>query len=287
MIPFDVVFLVFVSACIHAGWNFMAKTIPGGPVFVWLIALVMSVLLLPTAIWWVYTFGFDPSVQNLGALLITGILHMAYFLVLQKGYESGDLSVVYPLARGSGPLFTSLGAVLFLQENISFVGLTGLGSIVIGVLLISGITQRHTRSEKMRASILYGISTGGLIACYTVWDGYAVKTLAIAPLMVEYVSHPIRVIALAPIGIKNWAKAKSIWQAHRLKILLIAVLSPLAFIMVLYAMLRAPVHFVAPAREFSIVIGVILGARFLKEEAFGLRLAGSMMILIGIVLLAF
>ncbi len=282
-----VLLLVLFSGFIHAFWNYLAKTIPSGAPFVWLLAAVMSVILLPGVLIYGALYGFGWSAGDVAVLVVTGFLHLIYFLVLQKGYQVSDLSVVYPLARGSGPTFTTLGAVLFLNETITMWSVTGLATVVAGVLLVAGVfAQRTGDAQKRRAGIFYGIGTGVLIAAYTVWDGYAVKSRALAPLFIEYFSHPIRVAVLAPVAWKRWPEVCAIWAAHKWKTILIGTISPLAFIMVLYAMKTAPVHFVAPVREVSIVFGVIFGAKLLTEENFRPRLIGSLLILAGIVLLS-
>lgn len=283
----SVFLLLLLSSFLHAGWNYLAKTIPNGAAFVWLLAVVMSVLLLPVAVGYVLLYGFDFSATNVGALLLTGVLHLFYFLVLQKGYAASDLSVVYPLARGSGPVFATLGAVLFLGESVTAAGLAALGLVALGVALIAGIGRAASgEAARRRAGLLYGLGTGVLIAGYTVFDGFAVKTLAISPVMLEACSHPVRVVALAPLAWKSWPEIRSIWQEHRLKVAIIALVSPFAFILVLFAMRTTPVHVVAPARELSIVLGVIFGARLLTEEHFRPRLLGSALILAGIALLS-
>ena len=113
-----------------------------------------------------------------------------------------------------------------------------------------------------------------------------VKQLALAPLMLEACSHPFRVVALAPLARRRWPEIGAIWRAHRWKVVVVALISPLGYLLVLYAIKTAPVHVVAPARELSIVIGVVLGARLLTEENFRPRLMGSLLILAGIVLLS-
>mgnify|MGYP000216873716 CR=1 FL=1 len=281
-----VLLLVLFSGFIHAFWNYLAKTIPSGAPFVWLLAAVMSVILLPGVLIYGALYGFGWSAGDVAVLVVTGFLHLIYFLVLQKGYQVSDLSVVYPLARGSGPTFTTIGAVLFLNETVTVWSVTGLATVVAGVLLVAGVAQRTGDAQKRRAGIFYGIGTGVLIAAYTVWDGYAVKNRALAPLFIEYFSHPIRVAVLAPVAWKRWPEVCAIWDAHKWKTMLIGAISPLAFIMVLYAMKTAPVHFVAPVREVSIVFGVIFGAKLLTEENFRPRLIGSLLILAGIVLLS-
>ncbi|MBL7826580.1 MAG: EamA family transporter [Saprospiraceae bacterium] len=282
----DILLLVVFSGFLHAGWNFLAKTIPGGTAFVWLIAVVMSIVLLPFSVVYVVMYGFDCSLVNVSVLLFTALLHLVYFVLLQKGYEVADLSVVYPLSRGTGPVFATLGAVLFLQEEVSSLGVLGLSLVVLGVLLIAGLGQSTSDASRRKTGVYYGLGIGILIATYTVWDGYAVRDLAIPPLLLEYTAHPFRVLTLTPLVRKRGPEIRAIWKKHWWKVLLISLVSPLAFILVLYAMRQAPVHLVAPAREISIVFGVIFGGKLLTEENFWPRLVGALLILGGIVILA-
>lgn len=284
--PIPVFALVLLSSFLHASWNYLAKTIPGDTAFVWLMGLVMSVVLLPFSIGYVVLYGFEWSSINIMALAGASILHLLYFVGLQKGYQAADLSVVYPLSRGSGPVFSTLGAVLFLGEQVTTLGLGGLFLVAIGVLLIAGIGQKSSDIQKRNLGIFYGLGIGILIATYTIWDGYAVKILLVAPLLLEYTAHPFRVILLSPVAYRRWPEIREIWRQYHWKILTISFVSPVAFILVLYAMRIVPVHVVAPAREMSIVFGVIFGAKFLTEENFLPRLIGSLLILAGIVLLA-
>ncbi len=282
-----IIAIVFLSSCIHATWNYLAKTIPSGIPFVWLMAVGTTVCYAPVVGIFLVLYGFEANFWNIVFLAGTAVIHLVYFVVLQYGYRAGDLSVVYPLARGSGPLFATLGAVLFLQEKIAPLSVAGLVLVVWGVLLVAGLVGRLPRNKRVQTGIFYGVTTGLLIAAYTLWDNYAVRTLFVAPLLVDYVSHPLRVVVLAPIMRQHWDETRQLWARYRFKILIISVVSPISFLLVLYALQRAPVHYVAPARELSIVIGVILGAKLLKEEHFKSRLTGSLLIVAGIALLSF
>lgn len=281
-----ILLLILSSALLHATWNFMAKTIPGRAAFVWLLAAVISALMLPVAIAYLVIYGFEFTTVIVAALVLTSTIHLAYFLILQKGYSVADLSVVYPLARGSGPMFSTLGAVLFLGETVTLFSLLGLALIVAGVLLVSGLAKPGRSSQRLRDGVVYGLLTGLFIAAYTIWDGFSVKKLGVAPLVLEYFSHPFRVVALLPVARQRWPEIKGIWAAHRWKVLAISVMAPLGFVLFLYALKQAPVHYAAPAREVSIVFGVIFGAKLLTEENFRRRLVGSLLILGGIVLLS-
>ncbi len=292
--PLTILLLVLFSSVLHASWNYLAKTVPGGGLFVWLLAMVMGVILLPFAVAQIWFFGFEWTFVNVMALLVTGVLHTVYFLVLQKGYQEADLSVVYPLARGTGPVFSGMGAVLFLQEVVRYQDIAGFVFVGAGAVVIGGLSLKQLwkpaladeQNNRILKGLFYGIFTGLLIACYTIFDGYCVTRLALAPILIEYTAHPLRFLVLLPMALKRRTEAREIWRHHWLKILTIAIVSPFAFILVLYAMKSAPIHAVAPVREFSIVIGVLLGARLLAEEQVYKRLAGSVLIMIGIALLA-
>ena len=282
----EITLLVLLAALLHATWNYLAKTIPSGAPFVWLLAVVMCILWFPVAAGYIYLYGFEWSAQNIGILLISGVLHLVYFLILQIGYQKADLSVVYPLARGSGPVLASLGAVVFLDEHISTPAMIGLGLVVVGVLLITGLLSSRQASAQVKTGLFYGIVIGIFIASYTVWDGFVVREMAIAPILLEYSTNPLRIAALSPVAWKKWPEVRAIWTGHRWKIILISIIAPLGFIFVLYALRVAPVHLVAPTREISIVLGVIFGAKLLTEQNFRSRMAGALLIVAGIVFLS-
>lgn len=114
--------------------------------------------------------------------LSSAVLHLGYYIVLQKGYRNAELSVVYPLARGPGPLFSSIAAILFLHEPLSITATTGLFLIIAGVLLITGLSFKKEDNQKILTGITYGVLTGLLIALYTFNDTIAVKSYAVSPI---------------------------------------------------------------------------------------------------------
>src|SRR4051794_23667831 len=137
-------------------------------------------------------------------LLLSGLLHLAYSLCLQRGYQVADLSVVYPVARGSGPMLSSVGAFLLLGEIPSQQGLLGLLAVVVGIGLIS--TQGNLsgfRRPAGHAGLRWGAATGLLIASYTVVDAYGVKALGIQPVILDWFSNLVRFVLLAPVLLRN------------------------------------------------------------------------------------
>jgi drug/metabolite transporter (DMT)-like permease len=282
-----ITFIIILSSIIHATWNFISKTVPSTSVFVWLVATCTSIIYFPIVCVWIWHFGFENQPIQWLFLAVTALVHMIYYLTLQRGYQVSDLSVVYPIARGMGPLFSSIVAFLFLGEQFSAVSGLGLLAVVVGVFFIAGLKKPSNADEKTKKGLVYGVLVGLLIALYTVWDAYAVKYLAVTPLILEYVSHPFRALVLFPFSEKRKKEAKEIWQNYYRKILTISFLTPISFILVLYALKVAPIHFVAPARELSIVFGVFLGGKILLEKDFKTRLLGAFLILFGIILLHF
>jgi drug/metabolite transporter (DMT)-like permease len=197
-----------------------------------------------------------------------------------------DLSVVYPIARGSAPVVSSLAAMLLLNEAPTHLGLAGLFVVSMGIILIAWPKASSGNIGKVKLGVCFGLATGLLISAYTLYDTWLIRELALAPLVIEAVSHPFRVALLWPHAHKNKAEIWKIWREHTAKVLYFAILSPIAFLMILYALKTAPVHFVAPTRELSIVVGVLLAGKLLDEQDFGKRLAGSLLMVVGVVMLA-
>ncbi|MDQ6940925.1 MAG: DMT family transporter [Candidatus Eremiobacteraeota bacterium] len=282
--------LVLTAAVLHAAWNLLAKRAQAADTvaFVWLTTVLSAALYLPVVAVWLIVVPLRQPVTALGIAFIAGtaVIHSAYFLLLQRGYRAGDLSLVYPLARGTGPLLASVAAVLFMGERPGIVGSLGIAAIVGGIFVATGATL-HVR--RARVSLGYGLATGATIAAYTLWDKHAVSALAIVPVVYEVGHNCVQTVLMAPLA---WSSARRraalgpTWRAYRTELLGVAVLSPLGYILVLFALVVAPVSLVAPAREVSIVFGALLGARLFGEGDGRRRVAGALLILAGIVALA-
>ncbi|MER7077414.1 EamA-like transporter family protein [Saccharopolyspora kobensis] len=279
------VVLVVAAAFAHAGWNFFAKRAgSAGAGFVWLTATCSAVLYLPVAAGALLLSGVPPLGDWVLGVLASAVVHLAYFLLLQRGYAVGDMSVVYPLARGTGPMLAMLIAVLVLGERPGWLGVAG-GLLVIAGVLVIGLSDGLPRSGASLAGVGFGVLTGSLIAIYTVWDAYAVTGLALSPLLYDWANNFARSGLLAPYAARRRAQIAAVWSEHRAAVLAVALLSPLAYVLVLFAMQLAPVSLVAPARELSIVIAGLLAWRFLGESQPGRRMAGALVVLTGVVLL--
>jgi drug/metabolite transporter (DMT)-like permease len=176
---------VLLAAATHSTWNLYAKKAAGSRHFVWLYSVGSCLLYLPIMGWMLVE---QPALISAGSrawrLLGTAVLHVGYSLALQAGYRSSDLSLVYPIARGSGPLLSFVGAVLLLGERPTWLAAVGLVLIVVGILLAAGLTREPHRAPKV--GIFFGLLTGVFIAGYTVNDGWAVKSLALSPFIIDF-----------------------------------------------------------------------------------------------------
>jgi drug/metabolite transporter (DMT)-like permease len=277
--------LVLAAAFIHASWNYLLKRSGGGIIFVWLFATLSALIYAPLAaiiIWWQQPeFG---SVQ-FGLMFASAALHTAYYLLLDRGYRSGDLSVVYPLARGTGPLITILCAVLLLQERPTPVAVTGALLIGCGAIALTGDPRKLRQSGNLHA-VGFALLTGCMIASYTLVDKIAVAAWLIPPLVQDWAANLGRVLLMTPLALKLRGDIRPTWRRAKKAIIAVALLCPLSYILVLTAMVFTPVSYVAPAREVSILVAALMGTQLLAEGDVTRRLAASAAMVAGIACLA-
>jgi len=325
--------LIFVAAIAHASWNLFTKqaSVSGAASFVWLMAAVATVAYLPVVA--VSVIASPPHLTALAWVFMagTGLLQVGYFLFLQTGYRQGDLSLVYPIGRGTGALLAALAGIILLGERPGPAGVAGI-LLIVGGLIILGIPASGRTAEAAPAeavtpgtaatkpvgtstvatstvatstvgitgaasdtarattvtarAIMFALITGLFIATYTLWDKYAVSTLNVPPLVQGYASLPVMVLVIAPFALRNRGRTARVWVTYRRQVLGAAVLSPLAYILVLIALSFTAVSAVAPAREVSVLLGVLLGRRLLGEGSLARRLTAAATIAAGIICIA-
>jgi drug/metabolite transporter (DMT)-like permease len=279
--PIGAILLVLGAAVCHASWNYAAKGARGGPGFA-AATVTCSVLLyapLTVALFMLYA-GDLPAVAFL-FMAVSGIFHTLYFHALTEGYRRGDLSVVYPLSRGTGPIFTVIGAVVLLGERPAPLAIAGIALIVGGVLVIS--LPRDIELRHAAPSIAFALATGGTIAVYTLWDKNAVDD--VPPVLYGLGIDLSRMLVLAPLVLFSASvrsDALDTWTEHRRASLLVGALTPAAYLLVLVAFTMAPVSYVAPAREVSILFGAALGLGFMGEAYPVQRFGGAAAIVAGL-----
>ena len=275
--------LVLASAFVHATWNLLAKRAGGGAVFVWLFAAISMLLYAPIVA--IVLIATDPGIgaPEVGFMAGSAVLHVVYFLTLQRGYEVGDLSLVYPVARGTGPLITTAAAIVLLDERPTALAISGTVLITVGVITLAG---NLTAAREKRSAVLLALLTGVLIACYTLWDKQALDASRLPPILLNWGNDVGRALYLLPVAATRGADIRGLWKARRREVLGVAALSPVAYFLVLTALTFTPASYVGPAREVGILIGAALGARVLAEADPRRRLVGAAMIVIGVIALA-
>lgn len=290
--PLSALALIVLAGLIHASWNIAAKKAGGDARFAFFTSVVMMVVWAPVGLWasWGVLSGWGWAEWTV--VTVSGLLHVLYYIVLLRGYRKADLTVVYPLARGSGPLLSSLVAITLLGEQISAMGVAGIAGVVGGVFLIAGgpglLRAAHDPAQRRRVhkGMAYGLLTGAFIASYTVVDGYGVRFLLMSPILVDYLGNFVRVALLAPVVLRDRPAAAVLWRQQWKYALMVGAISPVSYVLVLYAMQVAPLSHVAPAREVSMLFAALIGGHLLGEGDRLQRLLGAILIAAGVMALA-
>jgi drug/metabolite transporter (DMT)-like permease len=293
--------LVFAAAVLHATWNYWAKRAGGGLPFVYVVSLIIAASYLPVVVGYCWWQPPDLRWSDLGVVLVSGVLKTGYSLYLQRGYRNGDFSLIYPLARGTGPLLSMLAAIVLLGERPSAVALLGGLAIVGSIFWLTGGLALFSRSKPVVANetastiearravglaVRYGLISGVFIAAYTVWDQRGVSHWRVPPLLYDAGTAYTQLCLLTPFALRRWGDVAREWREHRKNACIVAFVSPVSYVLVLTAMSFTPVSYVAPAREISIVIGAFFGAKLLKESGGRRRLWAAAVMALGIIALA-
>jgi drug/metabolite transporter (DMT)-like permease len=280
--------LVVAGAIAHAAWNLtMKRAETSGSSFLWLAFGVGALVFAPFGVQSLVETGADLGRWALFAA-VSGILQVGYFFMLQSAYSRSDVSVVYPLARGTAPLISVIAAFVLLGETPTLAGVAGAGLVIAGVVVI-GFAGSRSRAGSVRAGILWGLAIGVVIATYTLWDATAVVTNRLPPVGLYWGSVVVQFILLTIPALRTTTARRATSVAgrqHWIAALVVGVLSPLAYILVLTAMQFAPVSLVAPGREVSVVLVSIAGWLWFREPHPVQRIAGSIVVVAGVALLA-
>jgi len=289
--------LLLVGATLaHAAWNIALKRAGASGAGFLFATLAVAVIVFapvgaPALISALPTTGAEIAVSG---ILVAGsaALQVAYFLLLQRAYREADVGVVYPVARGTGPLLSIIGALLLLAERPGPVVLLGGALVVTGVVIIGLSGARATTTAAIDESrarrgrgIRYGAAVGVVIAAYSLWDAAAVTRADLDPVGYYWASMVVQLLVFAVLVARQPA-ALADARAHPVAVLVVGILSPLAYVAVLAAYQLAPVAVVAPAREASVVLIALAGWLLFREPNPAGRLVGSAVVLAGIALLA-
>jgi drug/metabolite transporter (DMT)-like permease len=323
--------LILVAAVAHAVWNLCSKQASAASAagFVWLLAALAGALYAPVIAVDVLVQHPHLTALNWWFMAGTGVLQTGYFVFLQHGYRLGDLSVVYPIGRGSGALLSALAGIVLLGERPGPVGVAGIVCLVAGVIVLGLPEPRRDPRPAGRAAtaatraaappspasaypeagsappaaapppppaaavrpsawlaVGLALGVGVFIAAYTLWDKHAVSTLHTPALLQGYAAFPAMIVGLAPSAWRDRDGMRVVWRSYRLQLWVAAVLAPLAYILVLTALAFSSVAAIAPAREVSVLFGVLLGGKLLGEGSLGRRIAAAAAVVAGIIAIA-
>jgi drug/metabolite transporter (DMT)-like permease len=277
--------IVLASAFLHAGWNYLLKKSERKIVFIWWFLLMSAIIYLPVFLFYYPEVVIPPA--GWLCIVATGIIHGVYFWCMGGAYQRGDLSLVYPLARGSGPLFVPILAVILLREEISLLGVMGI------LLIIGGIYCIHLRSfsgsaflEPFRAlrggASLWALFTGLAIAFYSLVDKVGVGL--VYPPVYIYLMLLITWLMITPwILIRERHCLMSEWQRRKGSIVVVGFLSGFTYLMILFALRISKVSYVAAVREVSIVLSSYYGVVLLGEKHGAQKLLGAFFICMGVI----
>ena len=269
---------VLVAALLHASWNLLVKLDLDRFLALLLISCVMGIM----GIVMLMIFPW-PSLASAPYFVASGLLHVGYNMFLARSYRTGDLSQVYPIARGTAPLLTFFGAWGLAGEAVTHIGATGILLLVLGIWLTARPGARTIRLDGM--TLFFALGTSGFIAAYTLVDGFGSRLSGSASAYagVLFVLDAFFMIAVALLtrGPQAFAQILPSWKSGTAG----ALLSAGAYWIVIWAMSLAPIAAVAALRETSILFVMLMSAVFLKEKVTGFRLLGATFIVIGAVAL--
>jgi drug/metabolite transporter (DMT)-like permease len=282
--PLTALGLLLIAAVMHTTWNLIVKRAKEKQVFIWcsLISgvVIFSPLLLTSSL---FPFSIWPYVIS------SALVEAIYYIVLIRAYENGDFSLVYPMARGAAPAFLLLWATFFLGEQPRLFGLIGIGLLVLGLIIVGGnnwLTLRKA-SGFNRSALILALGVACSISIYTAIDGAAVHHVSPLPYTVLVIA--LAAVFITPAVVKHYGTNVIVaeWRANWLRIVLVGLFTLLAYILALKAYSISRVSYAGSVREISVVFAAFAGWRWLGEDFGAIRLVGSILIFIGIVVIAF
>jgi uncharacterized membrane protein len=280
--------LITGAALMHASWNFLTKSSLDKIAFLWATGIAGSVLFLPALLW--SGDGKPWPGRVLLGFGLGAVIRAVYFLSLGTAYSRGDLSLVYPVARGIAPVLVPVTAAVVLDERLSVAGMLGVGAVALGVYVVHlpGLAARNLLQPlaRLRAGpARYAAMTGVLTTTYSLVDKWNIADGA-PPLAYAYFTIPVAALLLTPAVLRRPSRVMAECRRSGWRVPVVALLMTSGYLLVLLALQSTQVSYVAPARELGIVFGTMLGSVALCEGAAPQRLAGASIIVLGVTLLA-
>jgi len=268
--------------------DYLTKSSRDKIAFLWATGITGSVLFLPALLW---IGGGKPwSGREWLGFGLGAVIRALYFLSLGAAYSRGDLSLVYPVARGIAPVLVPVMGAGVLGERLSAAGVLGVIAVALGLYMVHlpGLAARDLLAPLTRlraAPTRYAAVTGALTTTYSLVDKWNIGDGA-PPLPYAYFTIPVAALLLTPAMLRRPGRGMAQCRESGWRIPVVAVLMTSGYLLVLLALQWTQVSYVAPARELGIVFGTILGSVVLREGAAPQRVAGSSVIVLGVALLS-
>jgi drug/metabolite transporter (DMT)-like permease len=281
--PLSALALVITAAALHAGWNLLVKGAVRKQVFTGWAVAVGGLVCLP-----LLALGAPVPASVWPYAVASGAVEAAYIVLLVRAYERGDFSLVYPVARGAAPALLVLWGVTLLGERPRPAGIIGLALLLLGLLVVGAgrLWKRGAAAGVGGGGVAAALGVALCISVYSAIDGAAVRLAPtpsyLALIMVLMAAFATPVI-FARCGLRE---AFVCWREQSARIILVGVLSPVAYLLVLRAYAISGVSYAGALREVSVVLAALAGWRLLKEPFGAVRVVGSCLIFAGIVVIA-
>lgn len=261
------------AAFLHAGWNVALAAAPSTQSATAGLLLCGTLLLAPAAL----AVG-DVSSAAIPFIAASAALELAYFVLLARAYDGGEVSVVYPIARGLAPVVVLGAGALALGETLSFGAAAGVLAVAAGIFLVSSALAAHctVKADRTPRDLLFGVAIGVVIAAYTLVDAEGVER-ADPIAYLALVTAPCA--ALYPVVTRTRPDVSA-------RTALTAAATFGAYLLVLAALEMAPAAPVSAVRESSVVIAALLAAVVLHERVGARRLAGAAAVVAGVAAIA-
>ena len=265
---------VLAAAFMHASWNLIVKLKLDRFLSLFLLQTLMGFMGLAMLALFVW-----PSPASLPYALVSGLLHTGYNVFLACSYRHGDLSQVYPIARGTAPLLTLLTTWLVAHEQVNMLTAAGIGVLVTGIYLVAVGKSKSLHLD--RTTLLFALGTSGFIAAYTVVDGLGGRISAAASgytgtvFILDAVFLGVAGVYMRGPGI--FREVAPYWKSG----IAGALLSAGAYWIVIWAMTKAPIAAVAALRETSILFVILMSAKYLQESMSFTRILGGVLVVVG------
>ena len=272
----NVFLLVLIATVLHAIWNGMVKKHPdkvvavSGIVFGHVPCSIVAIILLPA-----------PSVESIPYIIASILIHQGYQWFLLSSYQIGDLTKVYPIARGSGPLVATFISILFLGLVLDNLIILSILFLCLGIIILGIFDKVSKNNSKI---IQYSLFTGFFIGLYSLVDGYGARVSLSA---ISYISWSFLVNAFlfpAVLNFKNQKKVfKRVMNKGKQIFWIGGTISYVIYVIVVWGFTKAPIPMVGALRETSILFSILIGYFFLKEKITPTKILSILLILIGVV----